>query len=233
MANDFFSPYTVHEPINTSLMNMTAEAAPDVLDEGSLYLRPALNQQIQSELYNHFNAEDYKLKRSIEDSHNQTKTVEYTDKTPIAKERNNKSGKYSDLTIKKIADSAKERGVDPNTAVALSLVETGLGNASGGLYSRNPLHMNDVAAMPNKAEIDPYVLGSVKLAYPDDVTDVSISHLAGLIKRAKGDVNLALKMYNGMGDSGYNKETPYAKKVMMYRDDIARNEAMQRIIKGK
>lgn len=110
-------------------------------------------------------------------------------------EKANKTGDYSKRNIQHMAMAAKAVGIDPMTALALSMQETKLGEADGNLghvlqktmdeYAKNPEYQKLVSQYK---DIDPNAIASMyHLKGKFDVAD----------KKGMKDEALRLQLYNG------------------------------------
>ena len=171
--------------------------------------------------------------------------VEATSGTPV-KQTSRFTGKYDRETIEKIVNTAKQKGIDPNTALAMSMQESGIGNAR----SDNPFSI-DIGAL-NKQQQDKFTENP--LAFSMDFLKDKIGYAKHLGKK---DEASQLQAFNGYGkvfqdtemaeDGGntnqwygvdvtkqpldMNKNPVYGKRIIDLRDNvIKKNPDIQAII---
>ena len=140
-------------------------------------------------------------------------TVPYTDGTPGATPRNNRSANLPKPVIERIATTARAHGVDPYTAIAVALMETNGGTAKDYPSAVNPLHSN--------AFRDSNVF---------DAIPASVAHIKQLMDKYPGQEAKAIQGYNGFGRSYIPQKVPYNQKVLQFRDDLMRQPAISDVV---
>jgi hypothetical protein len=173
--------------------------------------------------------------------------IEATSGNPV-KQTSKFSGKYDRKTIEQIAETAKKKGIDPYTALALSMQESGIGNAR----SDNPFSI-DIGAL-NKKQQDKF--SEDPLAFSMDFLKDKLSYAQRLGKK---DEASKLQAFNGYGklfrdtempeDGGdtnqwygidvtkqpldMNKNPAYGKRIIDLRENvIKKNPEIQKIVEG-
>lgn len=140
--------------------------------------------------------------------------VRYSDNTPYATERNNRSANVPVPLIERIVTSARSQGIDPYKALAIAITETNLGTADNSAYSLvNPLHKRD---------------GRVLSQF--DMVPESMSHIRKLEERFPNDQDKATRAYNGLGVSYIKQNMPYDQKVRQHVSSIMSNPGIVDII---
>jgi hypothetical protein len=164
-------------------------------------------------------------------------TVKFVDTTPFATERNNRSTDASEYVIQDVATLAKYYNIDPYLALGIATVETNLGNPVEGKFRdvSNPMKENgwhnEQQVLMLRQNADPHLrIANDTVNHTAD----AMSHLSQLRDRYDGDMDKAIRGYNGFGiaklPTGQIANKDYVTKVKEFAKSLKANPRINEIV---